>query len=50
MPTYVPYGEWIVTPMHELTDDELPNADTHYKEIKQHLSQYVPELEFKEEQ
>jgi len=35
-----------VLPMMEVTDDELPNAEENYEEIKEHMSQWMPELEF----
>ncbi|WP_077324361.1 CapA family protein [Virgibacillus siamensis] len=49
MPTFVEYENWSdfeVTPMFQLTNDELANAQQHYKEIKQHVSQWMPGLEF----
>ncbi|MFD2760101.1 CapA family protein [Lentibacillus juripiscarius] len=52
MPTFVKFKDWAnyeVAPMHELTNDELTNAQDHYQEIKDHMSQWVPELEFIEE-
>ena len=52
MPTYVTFSEdftnYEVTPMYTLTKDELKGAHQHYKEIKAHLSQWMPELEFME--
>ncbi len=49
LPTYVKYQNWSnyqVLPMYQLTDEDLPNAAEHYEEIKQHMSQLVPELTF----
>lgn len=37
-----------VIPMHQLTDDILKNKDKHYKEMQEHMSQWMPELEFLE--
>lgn len=37
-----------VIPMYQLTDDILKNKDKHYKEMKKHMSQWMPELEFLE--
>ncbi len=52
MPTFVKYSNWAnyqVAPMYQLTNDELANAEEHYQEIKDHMSQWVPKLEFIEE-
>ncbi|SDR05613.1 CapA family protein [Virgibacillus salinus] len=52
MPTFVKYSNWAnyqVAPMYQLTNDELANTEKHYQEIKDHMSQWVPELEFIEE-
>ncbi|WP_174615717.1 CapA family protein [Virgibacillus ihumii] len=49
MPTFVKYDNFTdfeVIPMYQLTDKELPNAKQHYKEIKQHMSQWMPGLKF----
>lgn len=51
MPTYVHDDEeenYEVIPMYQLNDDVLKNADKHYEEIKHHMSQWMPELEFME--
>lgn len=52
MPTYVTFNEdftdYEVKPMYTLTSGELQGANEHYKEIKAHLSQWMPELEFME--
>ncbi|WP_164671009.1 CapA family protein [Virgibacillus doumboii] len=48
-PTFVKFHNWAnyeVIPMYQLTNDELDNAQEHYQEIKAHMSQWVPELEF----
>ncbi|TMN22550.1 CapA family protein [Lentibacillus cibarius] len=52
IPTFVKVHNWAnyeVAPMYQLTNDELANAEKHYREIKHHMSQWVPELEFIEE-
>ncbi|MBP2079838.1 CapA family protein [Oceanobacillus polygoni] len=53
IPTYVTFtDDWTnyeVKPMYQLTNDELKGASDHYNEIKAHLSQWMPELEFIEE-
>lgn len=41
--------DYRVYPLFEVTDDMLPNAKKHYEEIKQHMSQWMPELEFMEQ-
>ncbi|GAA0597404.1 CapA family protein [Virgibacillus siamensis] len=49
MPTFVNYdhfSDFEVIPMFQLTNEELPNAKQHYKEIKQHMSQWMPGLKF----
>lgn len=49
LPTYNFYENWRnfkVIPMHELTDKQLKDAQKHYKEIEEHMSQWMPELEF----
>ncbi|WP_168193840.1 CapA family protein [Lysinibacillus sp. SGAir0095] len=49
LPTYVKFANWKefkIIPMYQLTNDSLPNATTIYSEIKKHMSQYVPNLEF----
>ncbi|SHG32909.1 hypothetical protein SAMN05216225_102649, partial [Ornithinibacillus halophilus] len=33
-------------PMYQLTESDLPNASYHYEEIKEHMAQWLPELEF----
>ncbi|MGM8212474.1 CapA family protein [Virgibacillus sp. W0430] len=52
LPTYV-YNEndtnYRVLPMFQVTNNELPDAANHYNEIKTHMSQWLPELEFIEE-
>ncbi|MFC7687001.1 CapA family protein [Ureibacillus sp. GCM10028918] len=49
LPTYVKFANWKdfeIIPMYQLTNESLPNAAAIYDEIKQHMSQYVPNLEF----
>lgn len=50
LPTYVTFREdmedYEVVPMYSLTNQELEEADRHYKEIKTHMSQWMPELKF----
>jgi poly-gamma-glutamate capsule biosynthesis protein CapA/YwtB (metallophosphatase superfamily) len=52
LPTYVKYENWRdyeVIPMYQLTNADLPNANQKYKEIKAHMSQWIPDLEFIED-
>ncbi|MFC4025352.1 CapA family protein [Oceanobacillus longus] len=53
MPTYVNFQSgWVdyeVIPMYKLTNNDLAGAEEHYKEIKNHMSQWMPDLEFVEE-
>lgn len=52
MATYVnddDESNYEIIPMYQLTDDILKDAKEHYKGIKDHLSQWMPELEFIEE-
>jgi poly-gamma-glutamate synthesis protein (capsule biosynthesis protein) len=37
-----------IIPMYELTDDVLKDADNQYQEMKDHMSQWMPELKFLE--
>ena len=47
LPTYVDIDDgYQVFPMKDLTDDRLIDADKHYQEIKRHMSQWMPELDF----
>ncbi|MUV38476.1 Capsule biosynthesis protein CapA [Lentibacillus sp. JNUCC-1] len=49
MPTFVKFkndNDYEVTPMYQLTEADLAGAEDHYKAIKQHMSQWLPELEF----
>ncbi|MFB1051743.1 CapA family protein [Paraliobacillus sp. JSM ZJ581] len=51
LPTFVDFTEasksdYQVIPMYQLTDEELIDHEQHYQEIKQHLSQWMPELTF----
>jgi poly-gamma-glutamate capsule biosynthesis protein CapA/YwtB (metallophosphatase superfamily) len=51
LPTFVKYENWEdfeVLPMFQLTNDQLPNAQQHYEEIKAHMSQWMPDLTFME--
>ncbi|SES96983.1 poly-gamma-glutamate synthesis protein (capsule biosynthesis protein) [Oceanobacillus limi] len=51
VPTYVKYNnnrDFEVIPMHQLTEEDLANATKHYQEIKDHMSRWLPELEFLE--
>lgn len=52
LPTYVKFdsnwNDYRVVPMYGLTNNELPEAAAHYEEIKAHMSQWLPELEFPE--
>lgn len=49
LPTYVdiPSG-FKVFPLKDVTDEQLPGANGHYQEIKAHMSQWMPELDFYE--
>ncbi|GAA0431521.1 hypothetical protein GCM10008983_05120 [Lentibacillus halophilus] len=49
LPTFVKFrnqANYEVAPMYELTNNELADSQQHYQEIKSHMSQWVPELEF----
>ncbi|WP_226038172.1 CapA family protein [Aquibacillus saliphilus] len=49
LPTFVMSDKeqsYKVMPMYQLTNNQLSNADEHYREIKQHMSQWMPDLEF----
>lgn len=49
LPTYVNFENrenFEIIPMYQLTDDILPNSTSLYNEIKSHMNQFVPELEF----
>lgn len=52
LPTYVKFSpnwsDYQVVPMYQLTDDDLRGAGQHYEEIKAHMSQWLPKLEFPE--
>ncbi|WP_435765671.1 CapA family protein [Oceanobacillus sp. CF4.6] len=52
MPTFVNFrSDWIdyeVIPMYKLTDKDLAGAEEQYIEIKNHMSQWMPDLEFVE--
>ncbi|MGM8366209.1 CapA family protein [Virgibacillus sp. W0181] len=52
LPTYVDVSnetDYRVWPMFQVANDVLPEAGKHYNEIKEHMSQWMPELEFIEE-
>ncbi|SDK30568.1 CapA family protein [Sediminibacillus albus] len=52
LPTYVKFTGWKnfkVLPMYQLTNNELADAQLHYQQVKDHMSQWVPELKFIEE-
>lgn len=52
LPTFVDYtseAAFEVIPMYQLTNQTLPNANKHYKEIKMHMSKLLPDIEFIEE-
>lgn len=47
LPTYVdPNQGYKVIPLKDVTDQQLPDARQHYEEIKSHMSQWMPELDF----
>lgn len=49
LPTYVKFTDWKdfkIIPMYQLTNETLPNAASIYGEIKKHMSQYDPNLQF----
>jgi len=49
LPTYVKFTNWKdfkILPMYQVTNETLPNADIIYEDIKKHMSQYVPDLQF----
>ncbi|MBT2652814.1 CapA family protein [Oceanobacillus kimchii] len=52
VPTYVDfendYTNYRVIPMFQLTNDQLTNAQEKYEETKQHVNQYINEVEFLE--
>ncbi|ENH96376.1 hypothetical protein J416_11050 [Gracilibacillus halophilus YIM-C55.5] len=56
LPTFVDYnyedgamGNFQVLPLQDVNEAQLENAQQHYEETKQHLSQWLPELQFIEE-
>src|SRR5690606_17530936 len=53
LPTYVKFhpswSDYQVVPMFQLTDNDLPDAQNHYEEIKTHMSQWITDLTFIEE-
>ena len=51
--TYIHFRNWSqyrILPMYELTDNELSNASERYEETKEHVQQFVPDLQFIEEE
>lgn len=49
LPTYVKFQNWRnyeILPFYRLTNEDLANADGIYEELKVHMSQYMPELQF----
>lgn len=44
--TYVTAEDWILYPFFELTDEQLPNHEQLYEDMKDHMSQWVPDLRF----
>lgn len=52
IPTYVhdeKEQNYEVIPMYKLSEEKLKHAGKHYEEIKDHMSQWIPEMEFIEE-
>lgn len=50
LPTYVDIDEgYKVYPMFQLNDDQLSDSKKKYEDIKSHMSQWMPELEFIED-
>lgn len=53
LPTYVKFQNWKnyeILPLYKVTDEQLPNAKILYSEIKTHMSQYVSNLHFIEDE
>lgn len=47
MPTYVDIDDdYRVFPMYQVSDEHLPDDEAKYEDIKDHMSQWMPELEF----
>lgn len=46
--TYVTAEDWMMYPFFELTEEQLPDHETLYTEMKDHMKQWVPELDFVE--
>ncbi|RUL50917.1 CapA family protein [Lysinibacillus antri] len=49
LPTYVKFSNWKnyeILPLYQVTDQQLPNAQKIYDEIKKHLSQFITDLTF----
>lgn len=52
LPTYVTFENetnYEVWPMAAVTDEQLPDAGMHYEEMKDHMQQWMPELEIAED-
>lgn len=48
LPTFVSFendANYHVWPMHEVTDEYLPDAEEHYNKTVDHISEWLPELE-----
>lgn len=53
LPTFVSYengADYHVWPMHEVTDEYLPDAKAHYKKTVDHISEWLPDLEIIKEE
>ncbi|WP_100011722.1 CapA family protein [Lentibacillus sediminis] len=51
MPTFVDFNNesnYRVLPMYQLTDKELEGAGGYYRDVREHMSQWMPEMEFVE--
>lgn len=49
LPTYIHFQNWKnyrILPMHSLTNNKLSNAAQRYEETKQHMQQFIPYLQF----
>lgn len=44
--TYVTAEDWILQPFFELTEEELVGHEEKYEQMKEHMRQWLPELEF----
>lgn len=53
LPTFIKFDNWSnyeILPMYQLSNNELNNAQIIYNEVKNHMKQYVPNLQFIEQQ